>query len=137
MCYFRIAVVGGRKFDDYRRMASVMNSFIDIHKEKDICIVSGGARGADSLAERYANENNIKLQVFPADWSRFGKVAGFIRNQEIIKAADRVIAFWDGKSAGTKHAIDEANKKDINVHVVGFGGYTKEKKKDASQPSLL
>jgi len=137
MTDLRIAVIGGRKFDDYDSMESVLSSFIDIHKEKDICIVSGGARGADSLAEKYAGENGIKFELYPADWDRFGKIAGFVRNKEMMKGADRVIAFWNGKSSGTKHAIEVAAKNDIPSYVVGFDGYTPRKKKNESQLSLL
>lgn len=72
--------------------------------------MSGGAKGADSLAERFAKENNIETMIFPADWDKYGKNAGYIRNKDIISNSDIVIAFWDGKSKGTKISIDLAKQ---------------------------
>lgn len=72
-------------------------------------IISGGARGADHLAEQYAAEYTIQLQIYPADWNTYGKSAGYIRNKDIIAAADIVYAFWDGKSVGTANSIRLAN----------------------------
>jgi hypothetical protein len=68
-------------------------------------VISGAARGADKLGEQWAINNNIKTLIFPADWDKYGKAAGFIRNEDIIKNCDGVIAFWDHKSNGTKHSI--------------------------------
>lgn len=80
-------------------------------------IVSGGARGADSLAEKFAREYNKKLIVYRADWNRYGKGAGFIRNATIINACDYCVAFWDGQSHGTKHDIDlcKQSKKECKI----------------------
>jgi len=85
---------------------------------KDIEIVSGHANGADKLGERYAKENNLKLTLFPANWDLNGKSAGYIRNYEMAKYADVLIAFWDGKSKGTMDMISQANKRDLIV--IGF-----------------
>ena len=104
--YMKIAIVGSRTFNDY----GVMIDFIEkIVQEETIAIdeiISGGAKGADSLAERLAHDYDIKLTVFPADWEKYGKRAGAIRNQEIIKNCDICFAFWDGISRGTKISID-------------------------------
>ena len=81
-------------------------------------IVSGCARGADSLGEKYATEKNYKLHKFPADWDRFGKSAGYRRNQEMAEFADMVIAFWDGKSVGTKHMIDISKSKNKPCQII-------------------
>jgi hypothetical protein len=99
-----LAVVGSRGFTDYNLLKSTLDK-LNIYM-----IVSGGAQGADKLAERYASENNIAIRVFKADWGRFGKQAGFIRNGSIITASTHVIAFWDGKSRGTEHSIRLANE---------------------------
>lgn len=98
----RLGVVGSRTFSSYSFLCSVLNLF-DIQN-----IVSGGAKGADSLAAQYARENNIALIEHLPDWNQFGKSAGFIRNQKIIDDSDEIIAFWDGLSKGTKHSIDLA-----------------------------
>ena len=69
-------------------------------------IVSGGAKGVDQCAREYAIAENIKLTEFLPDYRRYGRYAPLERNIKIINYADRIIAFWDGKSKGTKHIID-------------------------------
>lgn len=83
-------------------------------------IVSGGARGIDECAEKYANEKGIKFTVFLPEYERFGKSAPLKRNRKIIDYSDLVIAFWDGKSKGTKHVIEECKKlnKKIKVYII-------------------
>ncbi|QQS32986.1 MAG: hypothetical protein IPM50_15290 [Acidobacteriota bacterium] len=71
-------------------------------------IVSGGARGVDTLARLYAQSNGIEFTESLAGWDRYGKRAGFLRNCVMVGAADAVIAVWDGESRGTKHSIDYA-----------------------------
>ena len=68
-------------------------------------IVSGGARGVDSFGESWAYEANVDVKRFPADWDTHGKKAGFLRNVDMSRYADRLIAFWDGKSKGTGHMV--------------------------------
>lgn len=86
----------------------------------EIEIVSGTANGADKLGEKYANEKGYLLKKFPADWDKYGKSAGFKRNVEMSNYADALIAFWDGKSKGTKHMIDLAKRYELKVKVVIF-----------------
>lgn len=74
-------------------------------------IVSGGARGIDSCAREYAKAHGIKLTEFLPEYNRYGKGAPLKRNLQIIDYADEVIAFWDGKSRGTKFVIDNCMKK--------------------------
>ena len=81
-------------------------------------VVSGGARGADSLGERYALERNLPCKIFPANWELHGKSAGYKRNAEMAEYADALVAFWDGESKGTGHMIDLAEKKRIQIRVV-------------------
>jgi hypothetical protein len=84
-------------------------------------IISGGAAGADSLAERYATYWDIQITVVKPDWEKHGKVAGFIRNQEMIDLVpDMVIAFWDGKSKGTADIINRAKKAKIKTLIVYY-----------------
>ena len=73
-------------------------------------VVSGMARGVDSLAIDFANLNIIPVHKFPADWNKYGKSAGYIRNQQMAEFADALIAIWDGQSKGTKHMIDIMQK---------------------------
>ena len=83
-------------------------------------VVSGGAKGVDRMGERYAKYYKIPLKRFPANWDKYGKSAGIIRNNDMAKYADALIAIWDLKSKGTKHMIDIAMvfKLDILIHIV-------------------
>ena len=108
---FRVIIAGSRDFSDY----DVLKSYADvklsnISRRDSIEVVSGCARGADTLGERYAEERGYGIKKFPADWNRYGKSAGYLRNVEMAEYADALIAFWDGKSKGTEHMICIAKK---------------------------
>ena len=108
----KVAVVGSRDFDRYLLLKKTLDShFIDV-------IVSGGARGADSLAEEYANENNIPTEIYKPDWNKYGKRAGYIRNKDIVDASDYVIAFWDRQSRGTRSTVNLARKAGKRVIII-------------------
>lgn len=116
----RVAVVGSREFGDYR----LLKEFLDAELGRfpagtQFELVSGGARGADSLAERYGNEKGIPVKVFAADWNRYGKSAGFRRNVDIIENCDLCVAFWDGQSRGTAHDFTICEEKG-KPYVVNF-----------------
>lgn len=80
-------------------------------------VVSGGARGVDSIGERWALDNNIPIKRFPAKWHLHGKRAGPIRNSEMAEYAEALIAVWDGASSGTQDMIIKAKCKGLEVHV--------------------
>jgi hypothetical protein len=80
-------------------------------------VISGSARGADVLGERWARENNIPLRLMPANWAKNGDCAGYIRNVEMAHHADALLALWNGKSPGTRHMIDIATRKGLIVSV--------------------
>lgn len=86
----------------------------------EITVVCGKARGADTLGERYAEERGYAVHYFPADWDRYGKSAGHIRNEEMAKNADALVAFWDGKSRGTKDMIKLARQYGLRVRVKNY-----------------
>jgi len=111
----KIIIAGSRNFNDYNLLKSSCDNLLT--KFTNIEIVSGTARGADKLGERYAREKGYDIKEFPANWS-LGKSAGYIRNDEMAQYADMLIAFWDGTSKGTKHMIDLANKRGIKVIVI-------------------
>lgn len=90
----------------------------NITRDKTITIISGTANGADQLGERYAKEKGYKLEYYPADWERYGNAAGPLRNTQMAKAADDVIVFWDGKSAGTKNMMEAAEKENVPCTVI-------------------
>ena len=124
----RVIIAGSRDFNDYELLKK---SAIEIITKKtrlpDLTrIVSGGARGADTLGERFANEMGLEISRFIPDWDGLGKRAGYVRNAEMAKFAveddndGMLIAFWDGQSRGTKHMIDLAKRYGLEVHVVNF-----------------
>lgn len=87
-------------------------------KDRVTEVVSGTARGVDRLGEAWANANYIPIKKFPADWNGHGKSAGYLRNAQMAEYADALVALWDGKSRGTKHMIDLANRRGIPVHIL-------------------
>jgi hypothetical protein len=107
--------VGSRSFADYERLKKFILEHINI--EDISLVVSGGAIGADTLAERFAKEYNLKKKIFIPQWDTYGKSAGYIRNIDIVKEADVVFAFWDGQSKGTKSTISLAREHNKVVHV--------------------
>lgn len=120
----KVIVAGSRGFDDYTLLTHELNKLQHISESANKFIteiVSGTARGADKLGERWAEENNVKIKRFPADWNTYGKSAGYIRNQQMAEYADVLYAFWDGKSKGTKHMIDLAHKHNLKVRVISYG----------------
>ena len=102
----KVAIVGSRSFADYGRMVSFLEELCLSRQITIDLIISGGAHGADALAERLASEYEIPTEIYKADWAQYGKRAGYIRNRLIIAACDICIAFWDGMSKGTKMDID-------------------------------
>lgn len=104
----KLAVVGSRDFNDYAWLEQCLSSVV--RDENIEAVVSGGARGADALAERFAEAHDIPLIVVPADWKKFGRSAGPRRNTEIVRLADVVVAFWDGSSRGTRDTLTQARQ---------------------------
>lgn len=84
-----------------RQAMSIVQSKVEVTE-----IVSGNARGVDSLGEQFAKENNIPLKLFPADWNKYGRAAGMRRNAEMAEYADGLLAIWDGISTGTNNMIN-------------------------------
>lgn len=77
------------------------------------------ARGADLLGEKYAVERGYHVDRYPADWNGLGKRAGYIRNEQMARNADALVAFWDGQSRGTKHMIDLASRYGLKIRIIG------------------
>ena len=117
---FKLIVAGTRCFNDYTFMIDKLDFLLSNKSSSEIEIVSGGARGADSLGEKYAKHRGYKLTIFKANWDLYGKSAGYRRNAEMADYADACVVFWDGKSKGTKHMIDLANKKGIRCVVIEY-----------------
>lgn len=117
---FKVIIAGGRDFNDYKLLEKKVTYFLGSKKFGETEIVSGTCKGADLLGEKLAKKNNVNIKQFPADWNTHGKKAGFIRNSEMAEYADALVAFWDGKSRGTKHMIDLATKHNLKVRIVKY-----------------
>lgn len=102
----RLAVVGSRTITDY----NFVKGLLDKQKDNISLIVSGGAKGVDTLAEQWANENEIPTKIFLPDWNTYGSKAGYMRNVFIIKECDICLAIWDGVSKGTTHSVNLCKK---------------------------
>lgn len=112
----KLAIVGSRSFTDYEKMKSHILMLYNI-KSIEI-IISGGAIGTDSLAERFAKENSIPTNIIKPDWDKYGKSAGYLRNIDIISSADEILIFWDGVSKGTKNDIELSEKYRKPYHII-------------------
>lgn len=119
----KVIIAGGRDFNNYSLLEKEVDKLLA--GITDIEIVSGAARGADNLGVVYARQHGHKLKTFLANWELYGKSAGFARNGDMAAYAKdgMLIAFWDGKSSGTRHMINIAKSTGLTVHVFN---YTKE-----------
>lgn len=106
-------IAGGRDYADYNTLERVAGKII----RPGDTVVSGGARGADALGERFAERHSLALEVYPAEWERYGKAAGYRRNHRMSLEADGLLAFWDGYSKGTKDMIQQAHKARLEIHI--------------------
>jgi hypothetical protein len=132
----RIIIAGSRDFNDYallrKETLRIIKESIGKINRENVTIVSGAAKGADTLGERFAREFGLSLQKFPAQWNKYGNSAGYRRNEQMADFAKAkneenaenvhgmLIAFWDGKSPGTKHMIELAKNKKLDVYVVKY-----------------
>lgn len=139
MCY-SVGIVGSRAFTNFKILEEMLDRLQEKYEFTIEKIVSGGAPGADSLAVKYADKNEIGYTVFPAQWSNldvkpcvikynqynkpYNSMAGFIRNKDIVENSNLIIAFWDLKSEGTKDALSKAKRKNIPTLVVDVSDLT-------------
>ena len=119
----KLIVAGGRDFKEYKLLKETLDSFQQEYGNITE-LVSGTAKGADKLGEKYANENNIPIKRFIPDWEGLGKKAGFVRNRQMGDYAKKhngmLVAFWDGESKGTKGMISYAKQIQLNNLVVMY-----------------
>ena len=113
---YSLGIVGSRNFNDYNLFKILIDEYIE-DNGKPSKIISGGASGADSLAKRYAIENNIDLIEYKPDWS-LGKKAGPIRNSKIVENCDCIIAFPSRSGRGTQDTINKSQNKNIPVKII-------------------
>ena len=114
----KVIIAGSRTFNNNELLWNECEKAFSLLNK--IEIVSGTAKGADQIGEWFAEGNGYPIKRFPANWNKYGKSAGYKRNEEMARYADALIAFWDGKSKGTKHMIDLAQQYELKVKVVMF-----------------
>lgn len=112
----RWVIAGGRDFEDY----DTLEKWCDMLLRPGDVILSGTARGADTLGEQYGTDHELSVEKYPADWDTHGKSAGYRRNHQMSLNADGLIAFWDGQSKGTKNMIECAHKARLRTVVVYY-----------------
>jgi hypothetical protein len=116
----RIAIIGSRGWPFPETVRAVVRRLAE--KDSSIVIVSGGARGVDSVAERAAKAAGLEVVVYEADWDRHGRAAGMLRNTTIVEDADKVLVFWDGSSRGTADTVRKARVAGKPVTVFNLRG---------------
>lgn len=118
---YRLVVAGSRNFNDYSLLCTTLNEVVgELKSEYNVTIVSGTANGADKLGEKYAEKHGLKIERHPANWGRYGRGAGPIRNAEMVKESDGVVVFWNGESSGAKNIIDCAKEENHLLKVVKY-----------------
>ena len=116
----RVIIAGSRNYIDEQDFMERMNSLSMKHSfwlRHATEIVSGTARGADQLGEKWARLMDLPIKEFPADWAKYGRRAGHIRNAEMAKYADGLIAFWNGVSPGTASMINLAKAEGLRIFI--------------------
>lgn len=110
----KVIICGGREFDNYDAVKETMDAVV-LHYGDVTAVVQGGARGADLLGRKWAIENNIPYEQYDADWARYGKAAGFMRNQEMLEesGANLVVAFPGGN--GTYDMVKRARRHGVEI----------------------
>ena len=107
-------IAGSRTIFDYALVKkAIEDSGFEITE-----VVCGCAKGIDTLGEQWAVENSIPVKYFPADWKRYGRAAGHIRNEEMARYADALIAIWDGNSLGTKNMVQNAAMHELKIYAI-------------------
>lgn len=121
----KVIIAGTRDFNNYELLKQKMDKILAnrVKNNEEIIIISGTARGADKLGERYAREKGYKIERYPANWDKYGKRAGYIRNEQMAKVADACVCFWDEQSKGTKHMIDLAKQYKLALRVINYNKY--------------
>ena len=101
---FKVIIAGGRDYNNYQQMITMMDAYLK-NKHPYVTIISGGAKGADSLGERYAALRGYPLIVMKADWDKYFKRAGYLRNEDMLGIANASVCFWNEVSKGTGHMV--------------------------------
>lgn len=114
---YKLAIVGSRRFINYDLMCRILEP----HLGNIALIISGGAIGADTLAQKFAKDNAIPIHIYYPDWKKYGKRAGFRRNVIVANLAERMIAFAYNDSRGTRHVVSKMKELNKPVTVIELG----------------
>lgn len=109
----RTIIAGSRDATNYKDLLDALDKI----NWKPSVVLCGTARGADQLGNTYANNNDIPVEYYPANWNRDGRGAGYKRNEDMANKADALIAIWDGESKGTTHMINIAKEMDLVIYI--------------------
>ena len=115
----KIIVAGGRRFNNKEIIFRCLDS---VGIKKEYTIISGHATGVDSMAELYAKERGLGLEIYPAQWDKYGKKAGPMRNHKMALVSDVLIAFWDGNSRDTRSMLNYALTNQLSIIVFDYNG---------------
>lgn len=116
---YRILVSGSLCFENYPVLCATLDRLL---AGRENVVINGGAKGAETLGERYAEQRGFAVKQFLADWETYGRGAKVIRNTRMVEEADCAVFFWDGKSKAVAELIEKAEARDIPVEVVRFTG---------------
>ena len=114
----KVIICGGRDFNDFAYLTERLDHLLQSRKAVEI--VSGGARGADTLGEQWASETSHQVKQFLADWNKHGRSAGYKRNEQMADYATHCVAFWDGRSRGTMHMINLAREAGLRTVIYNY-----------------
>lgn len=114
-----LIIAGGRDFDDYDLLKLKLDKLLS-QTTDSVTIISGTARGADTLGAHYAKDHGYGLIEMPADWGKYGRSAGYRRNEDMAAVATHCACFWNGKSRGTKHMIDIAERTGLDLRIIRY-----------------
>lgn len=121
---YKLLIAGSRTFNNYSLLEDEIVKFCQDKEIKispdSLIIISGTAKGADKLGELFAYKQELFVKRFPADWERFGKAAGYFRNEDMAKEADAGLIFWDRKSKGTKNMISCLSYEGKTTRIIFF-----------------
>ncbi|MBQ8524680.1 MAG: DUF2493 domain-containing protein [Clostridia bacterium] len=117
----KLLIAGSREYSAYDEAEKVIDTYLNKLTPNDtVIILSGACRGADRIGERYAEEHGYEVRRYPADWKRYGRGAGPVRNRLMADEADYIICFWNGKSRGSRSLIEYAEKLGKKVFVISI-----------------
>lgn len=119
----KLSIVGSRSLNKEKELSYRIFDCFSFMFGYPKLIISGGAIGPDLFGEEWARNNGINVKIFKPDWVKYGKKAGFIRNEDIIKNSDVCLAIWDGESHGTKNDFDWCKKYNKELLIFNYKEY--------------